>query len=167
MIEKKIELLKFIIGRYDHYYDSVNNKANLYLALNTFLLGGLATVYYGLGQQAGISRPCFILMTIMLILNVWSITVALMATKPYNNTVTDNKDGSLIYFGDVADYPANMHEKLFNDYNEDRQYKDLVTQTHLLAIGLKRKFKFMGTATYLLAGQILLTLIIFLLIINK
>lgn len=44
--EKKIEMLRHTMDRYDHYYDSVNNKGNLFLTLNTFLLGGIITGYY-------------------------------------------------------------------------------------------------------------------------
>ncbi len=46
--EEKIEILKHTIDRYDHYFDSINNKGNLFLTLNTFLLGGMITGYYSI-----------------------------------------------------------------------------------------------------------------------
>lgn len=33
---EKIETLKHTMDRYDHNYDSVNNKTNVFLTLNTF-----------------------------------------------------------------------------------------------------------------------------------
>ena len=50
------EELQFIINRYDHYYDSVNNKGQFYLGFNTFLIGGLAGVYALLQQQQILHR---------------------------------------------------------------------------------------------------------------
>ncbi len=44
--KEKLEMLKHTMDRYDYYYDSVNNKGNLYLTLDTFLLGGIITGYY-------------------------------------------------------------------------------------------------------------------------
>lgn len=46
-----IEHSRFIIDRFDHYYESINTKGNLYLALNAILIGGLATSYPILDQK--------------------------------------------------------------------------------------------------------------------
>ena len=48
---EKVEMLKHTMDRYDHYYDSINNKSNLFLALNTFLLGGIVTGYYSIKNE--------------------------------------------------------------------------------------------------------------------
>ncbi len=39
----EFERLIFCINRYDHYYDSVNNKSNVFLVISTFIVGGLIT----------------------------------------------------------------------------------------------------------------------------
>ena len=33
--------LKYTINRFDHYFDSVNNKSAVYIAINTFITGGI------------------------------------------------------------------------------------------------------------------------------
>ncbi|HEY9488539.1 MAG TPA: hypothetical protein VIQ51_09410, partial [Chryseosolibacter sp.] len=39
------EHLRFCIERFDHYYDSVNNKCALFLTVNTFIVGGLMAIH--------------------------------------------------------------------------------------------------------------------------
>lgn len=39
------ERLLLCISRYDHYYDSVNNKSNVFLTLSIFVVGGLVAGY--------------------------------------------------------------------------------------------------------------------------
>lgn len=165
--KEKIEQLKFIVGRYDHYYDSVNNKGNVYLTLNTFLLGGMVAGFYSFINNNTVTCCLMILMALTIILNLVSITTALWAVKPYLNKPKDNENGSLMFFGDVAYYPYNLYQNLFAALDEEKNYADFVKQTHLLAIGLKNKFSLMKTSTYFLGGQILLLTIIGLIILNK
>ncbi|MCC6181899.1 MAG: hypothetical protein IT237_08700 [Bacteroidia bacterium] len=165
--EKKIEKLKFIVGRYDHYYDSVNNKGNVYLTLNTFLLGGAVTGFYSYLNSNTVSCSLMIIMAITIILNLLSLSTALWAIKPYLNKPSDNANGSLLFFGDVAHYHYNLYQKMFEELDEEKSYNDFIKQTHLLSIGLKNKFTLMKWSTYFLAGQILLLTIIGLIILNK
>ena len=41
-MEKK--RLEYTVNRLDHYYDSVNNKTAVYIAINTFITGGTITL---------------------------------------------------------------------------------------------------------------------------
>ena len=43
-MKEKIEHVKFIIDRFDIYMESTQTKSNLYLALNTAILGGIITL---------------------------------------------------------------------------------------------------------------------------
>lgn len=38
------ERLEYTMTRLDHYYDSVNNKTAVYIAINTFITGGAITL---------------------------------------------------------------------------------------------------------------------------
>ena len=38
------ERLEYTVNRLDHYYDSVNNKTAVYIAINTFITGGTITL---------------------------------------------------------------------------------------------------------------------------
>ncbi len=165
--KEKIEKLKFIVGRYDHYYDSVNNKGNVYLTLNTFLLGGMITGFYSYINSNTVTCSLMILMALTILSNLVSLSTALWAIKPYLNKPSDNENGSLMFFGDVAFYHYNLYQKLFEEVDEEKSYNDFVKQTHLLAIGLKNKFMLMKWSTYFLASQIILLSIIGLIILNK
>ena len=40
-MEKEKDRLEYTINRFDHYFDSVNNKSAVYIAINTFITGGI------------------------------------------------------------------------------------------------------------------------------
>ena len=48
---ENIKILKHTMNRYDHYYDSVNSKGGLYLALNTFLFSGMVTGFFTIKES--------------------------------------------------------------------------------------------------------------------
>ena len=66
--KEKIENLKYTISRYDHYYDSVNSKSNVYLTLMTFLLGGTVALFrYAIDQkQLSTLNLVFLIITILI-----------------------------------------------------------------------------------------------------
>jgi len=50
-MNEKLEHMKFIINRYDAYIESSQTKSNLYLALNTAILGGTITLLTALKHE--------------------------------------------------------------------------------------------------------------------
>ena len=50
-MEIKYEHAKFVIERFDHYYDTVNSKGSFYIGLNTFILGGLCAGYISIADK--------------------------------------------------------------------------------------------------------------------
>jgi hypothetical protein len=157
--DMKNQKLEFIIGRYDHYYDSVNNKGNVYLTVNTFILAGMISGYLALESKYHFGLCMLLLFVASILFNILSITLTLMAIKPYLNTKKDNVDGSAIFFGDVADYHINQYERMWNNMDETIWHKDLRKQATLLACGLERKFRYLSYATWFIAGQVLAVVI--------
>lgn len=159
-MSEKIEMLKHTMDRYDHYYDSINNKGNLFLTLNTFLLGGIVTGYYSIKNQIVCSFDILFFVWAGLILCVLSIGFSLWATVPYLSKQADSRNGSVIYFGNVANVSFQSFKQMYNDVSEGKRYEDYLQQLYLLALGLQAKFRRLQIATYLLGGCFLCIIII-------
>ena len=78
-------MLKHTVDRYDHYFDSINNKGNLFLALNTFLLGGIITGYYGINKSFEDRYNLLFFTWLAVICCLLSIGFTLWAIIPYLN----------------------------------------------------------------------------------
>ncbi len=166
-ITEKINQLKFIIGRYDTYYASVNSKGSFYLTVNTFLFTSIIGGFFTQPDHGSLSIGLYILFSLAVIFSCLSISFTLLAIKPYLNTKADNTDGSIVFFGDVADYHLNKFVSTWTHLTESQFYDDLVRQQYLLSCGLQRKFRFINFATWAIALQILIIIIISLILITK
>lgn len=154
----KIEELKFSISRFDHFFDSINNKGNLYLTINLFLFGGIIASY-SLLLEKKVTTFCFwdlAFLIPMLIVNGIATLLALRAIKPYINKERGN---SLLYFGDISSMSLPNWKSSINNLQEQEYIEDLTIQCHQLASGLTRKFKKLKTATNWLTFVMLLLII--------
>ncbi len=158
--KEKIETLKHTMDRYDHYYDSVNNKGNLYLTLCTFLLGGIITGYYAI-KETIVGRCDVLFFTwIGLLSCLLSICFTLWAIVPYLSKKADGSNGSVLFIGDVSNVSFQRFKQLYTDMNYENRYEDYLKQVHLLALGLQKKFRRLQIATYLLCGCFICIIII-------
>lgn len=150
------EELQFIINRYDHYYDSVNNKGQFYLGLNTFLIGGLGAAYALTQQQHICICSLNLFMISLLVINFISIFFTLRATLPYLKSGDNKNYKSLIFFGSVAEFSKEQFiEKATNASAEDIK-SDFAIQTYQLAVGLAKKFERLKFAGLFLAIEFIL-----------
>ncbi len=149
---EKIETLKHTMDRYDHYYDSINNKGNLILALNIFLLSGIITGYYSIKGEVVCGFGILFFMWSGLLFCLLSIACSLWATLPYLSKQSDRINGSVIYFGSVANLSFQRFNQKYSEMTDENRYEDYLQQVHLLAIGLQKKFRRIQIATYLLGG---------------
>ncbi len=155
---KLLDEAKFIISRYDHYYESINSKSNLYLAINTFIIGGLISGYYTLDKQLHFGCSLKFLFYAILLVNIGAIFFTLSALRPFLNKRKNNSDNSLYYFGDVANYNISNYKKAFKDTSEQDLLNDLTGQIHHLATGLNKKFKRINLTSILIGIQVFLIL---------
>ena len=132
-ITEKIETLKHTMDRYDHYYDSVNNKTNVFLTLNTFLLGGIVTGYYSIKDQIVCGFDILFFVWAGLILCLLSIAFSLWATVPYLSKQADSVNGSVIYFGNVANVSFQSFKQMYSDMTDEKRYEDYLQQVHLFS----------------------------------
>jgi hypothetical protein len=154
-IPDKITELKFIIGRFDHYFDSINNKGNLYLTLNTFILGGSIGGFAYLNNSYHFDQWIIILFVIpTLFSNLVSFTYTLSAIRPFTRRHDDNSSFSSIFFVDVSHQTNRQWESRWNLLNQEDWKEDLRIQSQLLAIGLNEKFKSLSVATLFIGIQV-------------
>ncbi len=147
-----IEQLRYAISRYDHYYDTVNNKGAFFVALDTALVGGLLLLQFEYGGKAfnmtpGIAR----LLTACLTLCLFSMATTLLAILPY----TRQGSRSNLFFGTVATRSLAKFQEDIKKETEEEAAADLVAQAHELSVGLRRKFKLLRAASFGLAGSFL------------
>ena len=151
-LEEKIQMLVHTMDRYDHYYDSINNKGNLFLTLNTFLLGGIITGYYGIKNLLQSGSDIILFVWIGLICCLLSLGFTLWAIMPYLNKQCDSVNGSVINFGNVSNITFESFTSMYGNITDEKRYRDYLHQVYLLACGLQKKFSRLKVATYLLGG---------------
>ena len=159
-VSDKMDTLKHTMDRYDHYYDSSNNKGNLFLTLNTFLLGGMITGYYSIKDTIANECGVTLLVWVGLICCLLSLGYTLWAIIPYLNKQADSVNGSAINFGNVSNISFESFKLMYFNVTDEKRYEDYVHQVYLLACGLQKKFSRLKTATYLLGGCFICIIII-------
>ena len=162
----KLETLKHTIDRYDHYYDTINNTGNLYLTLNTFLLGGIITGYYNIKELLAQRCDVIFFVWVGLLCSLFSIAFTLWAIIPYLNKQSDSVNGSVLNFGNVSNISFVSFKKMYEELSAEKKYEDYLQQVYLLSQGLQLKFNRLRTATYLLGGCFVCVLIIGIKILN-
>lgn len=164
--QQRNEELKFIIGRYDGFFDSINNKGNIYLTVNTFILGGVIAGYTTLDSEYSFGGGMLVLFIFTLISNLVSVGCSLYSIRPYLNNKKDNPNCSAIFFRDIANCASEDLKKMWDEMDEGKWNTDLLKQVHLLSVGLDRKFWSLAVATFFIVIQIV-TVVIFCLIFLK
>ena len=135
--EKKIELLKYNISRYDHYFASVNFKSSF------LVLGNITILGFVLSNRTNI-YPNYIFYVLVLLITS-SLLAILLAIKPYLKKYK-NKD-SVIFFNDISNNDFEDFDKRINELSVSIYIKDLKEQTYILAKGLQKKFYCLNIAT--------------------
>ncbi len=144
--EKKIELLKYNISRFDHYYASVNFKSSFLVVGNITILGFLL--------RNEIHIWVFYLLIILLTLSLFFV---LLAIKPYLKPYQGSS--SILFFGDIANNEAIFKNKI-RTLSKSEYISDLEEQNIILAKGLQNKFSYLNKATIIFIGNIILFFII-------
>jgi len=150
--------LQYTIGRFDHYFDSVNNKSAVYIAINTFITGGIIVLLTQTNivcEMSGFEKFCI---GLLLFIGIASLIILSLASIPYFS----KKPDSLYYFGSVSQMKQSEFNKTSEEYSSKEELKDLRTQTYILSKGLTKKFTRLRLAGILLVTQFILLLVILL-----
>ncbi|MDG5800779.1 DUF5706 domain-containing protein [Marinilabiliaceae bacterium ANBcel2] len=136
------ERIEFCINRFDHYYDSVNNKSAVFLAMGTFIVGGLTASIPYLLENVNYSILLYVFLSVSILFALASLVIVLYASSPFR----PKGSSSLFYFNSIAkmDMKAFLIES--ERCSKDEEIRDLRQQVFFLAKGLSKKFKLLKYA---------------------
>ena len=146
------ERLKFSVDRFDHYYDSINNKCNVFLGLSTFIVGGLIAAYPSLLEKVECGFVTHALMGTLLSLGLAIMIIVSTASTPY----LSKSGNSLLFFADIAGQTEAQFQQLSAGETEAAAVEDMRRQVYKLAVGLNGKFKKLRVAGQLMILQFVL-----------
>lgn len=158
------ERLYFNINRFDHYFDTINNKLAVYIAINTFILGGLVGTYFTINSKITtykIGIDFFIISDVLI--GLFTIAVLIYASVPF----LDYNSSSLYYFGTIAQNTFEEYRKKTKDSDEKKDLKDLREQVYFLSKGLKKKFTILKWTGFSMLFQVIVLVLITILIFNN
>ncbi|NCT17586.1 MAG: hypothetical protein GW771_05040 [Flavobacteriia bacterium] len=148
--------LKYTINRFDHYFDSVNNKSAVYIAINTFITGGIIVLLTQTDIVCAMSQTGKFGIGLLLLLGVLSLIILSLASIPFFS----KKPNSIYYFGAISQMKQTEFYEASKNYTKNDELTDLRSQTYILSRGLTRKFTRIKWAGIFLVAQFILLLII-------
>ncbi len=130
------ERLKFCIVRFDHYYDTINNKCNVFLGLSTFIVGGLIASYPTLNTFINCSLVIQFLILILIGLGIAIMITVILASTPYYKKSSE----SLYYFVSISQMTSDQFSHSSKLFTQEQELQDLRDQVLHLSQGLISKF---------------------------
>jgi len=156
------ERLKFSIERFDHYYDSVNNKSNIILGFCTLFFGALIAIHPKIITIPGINNTIMVNYAILISLSYTSMVLLIITSIPYLNS----NGKSVHFFQSITSMGKSTFMEKSEKMNELDELKDLRKQVYHLASGLTKKFKRLKIALTILVIQLIFSIPFIILIIN-
>jgi len=129
--------LKFSIERFDHYYDSINNKGSVFLALSTFIVGGLITTYPTLIDKMSNKLLGNIIISCLLGIGIFIMILLVNAAMPY----LSKRRHSIHYFGSISNHSESEFRQKSSEVDSSKEVDDLRSQVYQLSVGLSKKFR--------------------------
>lgn len=148
------ERLEYTVNRLDHYYDSVNNKTAVYIAINTFITGGAITLLTQIQKLLYKENWLLLSFASIIVLGVISLILLALASMPYFSPKSDIE--SLYYFASIGQKRPEEFFELSKNQSKKDDLNDLRNQVFILSKGLKSKFKKLKWACGLLIIQFVL-----------
>jgi len=162
-MEKENDRLKYTIDRLDHYYESVNNKTAVYIAINTFFTGAVLTFTIQFKDSLVNNYSLLFFISTIMMLGILNLLILARICIPY----FPYKANSLYYFRSISEMKSEVFFEKSKSRKEKEDTKDLRTQVHELSCGLDKKFKKLTWVGILLISQFFLLAPITYLIIKK
>lgn len=157
------ERLQFCINRFDHFYDSINNKGAVFLGLSTFVLGGLIAIYPYLLQNVNCTLGVHMLQGVLILLGLGNILIIISASTPH----LSKEGSSLFYFGSISSMSKSTFDEQSGSYTTECELEDLRDQTRELSTGLTLKFQKLKIAGRIFSIQFILLIPLIILVIQN
>ena len=164
MKEDIMQHSRFIIERYDQYYNNINNKGQFYLGINTLMIGATVSILPKITKYCSQNFGFHLLIITFAISCFFSVLITLKAIHPYLKKSNTNRVSSLIFFKSISEYSCSEFHEKFMAQSTPEIKSDLVYQIHALAHGLNIKFKYLRYASCFLTIEFVLGFIIIILI---
>ncbi|WP_395065027.1 Pycsar system effector family protein [Flavobacterium sp.] len=164
MNKSEKERLIFNVGRFDHYYDTINNKIAVYIAINTFLLGGVLGAYFTINSKIVNHAFAFeFLIGLFTFMGLTTVAVLIYASVPFLNY----KSSSLYYFGTIAQNTLEEYKEKSKERDTKEDLKDLREQVYFLSKGLNKKFTILKWIGYSMLFQVIVLVFVAIIIFNN
>ncbi|MFA5297653.1 MAG: hypothetical protein WC389_05530 [Lutibacter sp.] len=151
-VETERNRLTLTMSRIDHYYDSVNNKSAVYIAINTFITGGVLVLITQVEEPlAGLWNLAEFCLWSCSAFGIFSLVLLALTSIPF----VSKKPNSIYYFGTIGAMSELNFNKKSSGYTNKKDLKDLRLQVHILSKGLTSKFEKLKWVGYLLMAQFL------------
>lgn len=162
-LQNEEERLQFCIGRFDHLFDSIHNKTNVYLGIIVFITGGLITAAPSIVKE---NDSCIVLVSLVTLVSLGLIIILLLLliNTPY---LSSRKDKSIYYFGSISNHTLKSYIDTSENYSTKDNLTDLRNQVHLLSVGLSKKYKRLRTVSIFLIVECALLVPAFIIFILK
>lgn len=145
--------LNFTMTRIDHYYDSVNNKSAVYIAINTFITGGVLVLITQTDKPLnGLWNLPEVCLWACMALGLISLVLLAITSIPF----ISNKTNSIYYYGTIAKMSETEFIKKTTNCTDKKDLNDLRVQVYILSKGLISKFEKLRWVGHLLMAQFLL-----------
>ena len=155
--------LRYTINRFDHYFDSVNNKSAVYIAINTFITGGVIVILTQTNIVKDLTIVGQVTFWILLLTGIVNLILLSITSIPFFSS----KPKSIYYFGAISKMTQSEFNKTSKNYSDKEELKDLRSQTFILSYGLTKKFEKLKLAGVLLVLQFFMLLLVFITIITN
>lgn len=167
-MKSEIDQSRFIIQRFDNYISEANNKGNVLLLINTFILGVLFSSSNKAVSEIEGSENLSVLIQWLLVMTIvcglTSMFFVLKAIFPFLNSGNSASFHyrSKIFFKSVAEFKSSTKFlKSYRAQSDKELMDDLARQAFELANGLRSKYYWLGISTWLIYVEILLLFTIF------
>ena len=130
------ERLKYCIDRFDHYFESVNNKTTVYITINTFITGGAIALIEKISSLEAVNPWCVKILGVILFLGLLSLILLAWNSIPFFSKRSD----SLYFFGAIGNISQDEFNHISKNQKEKKDLKDLRQQVYVLSLGLTKKF---------------------------
>lgn len=153
---------QFILGRYDQYYNNINNKGQFYLGINTLMVGAAISLLPKISKYCSLDGWFYLFVILFSLCCFFAVVFTLLSIHPYLK-----KGGlprSMIFFKSISELPCDEFIKKFSTQSKQEIKNDLAHQIHVLASGLTPKFKYLKYASYFLVGEFIFGFIMIILI---
>lgn len=135
--------LKFTIGRFDHYYASINNKVSALLVLATFIVGGLIALFPTVSNLPQCTITIGIYLLVLTCMGLSAMILLIVALRP----CFGGKGSSLLFFMDISRLTKQQFVDSSDTQTKDEHLTDLREQVYYLARGLTGKFRLLRVAS--------------------